>query len=136
MPVDLDAAARAHAAANPPPDWWPCPPPGSKLRVWQFHPVVGPPTGGRFGEDHLITRAEMDAEDALADAPQLSPQAARLEETTRDLMDHVFPGDSLESIGRRLGYPERGIRHLRRRFPELAERMDLKRRGAAVAVPA
>lgn len=125
--LDLDAAARAHAAANPPPDWWPVPPP--PLRVWQFHPVVGPPSGGRFGEDRRTTVAEMDEEDAKPAAPVVKaeprPNTARMDD--RDILANVHPGDSLGDVARRLGYTQAGLRYLRHRWPELANAIDMKR---------
>lgn len=108
---------------TPPPDWWPDEPP-RPLRVWDFHAVINPAAGGP-----LISAEEIDEYNSAP--PPASRQQHRTDMAIRDLMDSVFPGDSLMSIARRLGYSERGIRHLRSRFPDLATAMDM-RRGAMV----
>lgn len=129
---DIDAAAMAHREANPPPDWWPIPPP-SVGRVYQYHPVVGPPTGGNFA----VTTTDPDPD--LAEVVELPPAAVVQEppaaDTARmssaDILAHVFPGDSLGSIARRLGYTQAGLRYLRHRRLDLAAAIDLRRMGRA-----
>ena len=118
MICPIDEATIAHRESNPPPPWWPIPP--APMRVWQFHPVVGPPAGGRLGEDRQTNTVEI----AEADAAQ---DAARMPD--RDILEHVYPGDTLTDVARRLGYSRNGLRYLRHRWPDLAAAMD-RRRGA------
>lgn len=131
--LDLDAAVLRNMRANPPPAWWPVPPP-TVGRVHQFHPVVGPPTGGKWGAD--LSRPDPAVAEIIdhappapiaADAPEPAPDLEH-EPTNGDILAVVYPGDSIPAIAARLGRKRGWLDRRRARDTALARAMD-RRRG-------
>lgn len=129
---DLDAAALAHREANPPPDWWPIPP-RHVGRVYQWHPVIGPPTGGKWGADTTSPDPEVAV---IIDhkppppppAPEPAPApAADHEPTAGDILAATYPGDTIPAIAARFGRQRGWLERCRARDEALAIAMDRAR---------
>lgn len=126
--LDIDAAALRHQRENPPPAWWPVPPP-TVGPIHRFHPVIGPPTGGNWGIDFASPDPDIagiiDHVPPAALEPEPEPDA---EPTNGDILDVVYPGDSIPAIAARLGRKRGWLDRRRARDAGLAMDMD-RRRG-------
>lgn len=100
--LDLDAAVLCRMRNNPPPAWWPVPPP-TVGRVWQYHPTAGP----------------------SGDCDEERPDP-RVRYTDRDILEATYPGDSLIDVARRMGCSGQYISKRRMKSPTLAELMDAR----------